>query len=229
MTNIPIIIPTYNRLKLVKQTIESLKANTPLDLYSLVVVDGGSTDGTREYLESQAIDQLITQSCTSPGQAKNIGVAASKGDLLYISDSDMYFKPGWLETLIKAYTDEMAVLGALGHPWWPTIGKTYVGGIPGEKAGIEVCYAEQQPGYSWFMRRSMWEQCGPLKEGVGYGVDDTEFCNRAKGLTFSLPYYKVGHLKEELVLHCGIKRADGSVTYGALDQIKDYPEGVITE
>jgi glycosyltransferase involved in cell wall biosynthesis len=222
--SIPIIIPTFNRLKLVKQTIESLKQNTPRELYSLVVVDGGSTDGTREYLKSQEIDRLIFKDCNSPGEAKNIGVAASPGEFLYISDSDMYFKEGWLQALMRAYGKEVAVLGALGHPWWPTLEIKYFGGKPGIQAGLAVCFVEQQPGYSWFMRRDIWDRFGPLQEGVPYGVDDSQFCNRAKKAGL-----KIGHLKEELVLHCGIKRADGSITYGAQDQIKDYPEGVFTE
>jgi glycosyltransferase involved in cell wall biosynthesis len=205
--------------------LKSLYKATPVELYRLIVVDGGSTDGTKEYLSTQPIDLTVLGHYTSPGAAKNKGVEeAGDCEFLYISDSDMYFKAGWLETLMKAYTDETAILGALGHPWWPTIGRTYVGGVPGEKAGVEVCFAEQQPGYSWFMRREIWDKCGPLQVGVDYGVDDTEFCSKAKELGL-----KVGHLKEELVLHCGIKRADGSITYGAQDQIKDYPEEVITE
>jgi len=230
---IPIIIPCFNRLRLVKQTLESLALNTPRKLYHLIVVDDGSTDGTREWLKTQKkelvwlIDKLILQENKGPGGARNTGVKASgKTKYLYISDSDMYFQKGWLETLIKVYQNlpEVGILGALGHPWWLTIGKAYIGGIPGEQAGIEVCFAEQLPGYSWFMKREIWEKGGPLQEGTDYGVEDTAFCNRVKELG-----YKLGHLGEELVLHCGIKRADGSITYGANDQIKDYPEGVITE
>ena len=224
---IPIIIPCFNRLRLVKQTLESLAQNTPRKLYHLIVVDDGSTDGAREWLKTQKIDKLILQENRGSGGAKNAGVKASgKSKYLYISDSDMYFKKGWLETLIKIYPTlpEMGILGALGHPWWPTIGKAYIGGIPGEKAGVEVCFTEQQPGYSWFMSREIWDKVGSLQEGVDYGVDDTALCNKVKELGF-----KLGHLGEELVLHCGIKRANGSITYGALDQIQNYPEGVITE
>lgn len=224
---IPIIIPCFNRLRLVRQALESLAENTPRELYQLIVVDDDSTDGTREWLRTQMIDKLILQENKGAGGAKNTGVKASgQSKYLYISDSDMYFKKGWLETLIKAYQGlpEIGILGALGHPWWVAIGKTYIGGTPGEKAGIEVCFVEQQPGYSWFMSREIWNRVGPLQEGVDYGVDDTALCNRVKELGFRL-----GHLGEELVLHCGIKRANNTMTYGALDQIKNYPEGVITE
>jgi len=224
---IPIIIPCFNRLRLVRQTLDSLVENTPRKLYQLIVVDDGSTDGTREWLKEQRIDKLIFQENKGPGGAKNTGVKASgKTEYLYISDSDMYFKKGWLNALIDIYQQlpEIGILGALGHPWWPTIGEAYVGGTPGEKAGTRVCFAEQLPGYSWFMKREIWDKCGPLQEKTAYGVDDTEFCNKVKALG-----YKLGRLDEELVLHCGIKRADGSITYGADDQIKDYPEGVITE
>ncbi len=222
---VSIIIPVFNRLRLVKQTLESLYRVTPRELYRLIVVDNGSTDGAWEYLQTiPFIDKLIKEEERGPGPAKNRGVKESEGEYLYISDSDMYFLVGWLETLQKAYQPEIGVLGALGHPWWPAVGKKWVGGEPGIRAGIEVEFAEQQPGYSWFMRREIWDKFGPLVAGKVYGEEDTEFCNRVKA-----GGYLVGHTKNELILHCGIKRADGSITYGAEDQIKNYPEGVITE
>lgn len=225
MQPIPIVIPTFNRLRLVKQTLESLYRSTPLKLYRLIVVDNGSTDGTYEYLKTvDFIDTLVQETEKGPGPAKNRGVAEAEGDFLYISDSDMYFKAGWLLRLLECYEPDMGVLGALGHPWWPTLGRRFVGGEPGVRAGLEVCFAEQQPGYSWFMRRSIWDQFGPLVAGKVYGEEDTEFCNRCKAYG-----YLIAHLKEEMVLHCGIKRADGSITYGAADQIIDYPKEVITE
>lgn len=212
-----IVIPTHNRLNLAKQTLESLKKNTPRDLYELIVVDDDSTDGTREWLKTQDIDVLIENDSHSCGASKNKGVLATTCEYIYISDADMYFGEGWYKDLIKVYPriSEM-ILGCVGHPYWETI-KTFKDG------NIEIHITEQQPGNSWMITKDIWNKCGPLLEGVGAGVDDTEFCNRAKKLGIY-----VGHLNSS-VYHCGLKRADGTPTYGADLQIKDLPKGVITE
>lgn len=211
-----IVIPTHNRLNLAKQTLESLKKNTPRDLYQLIVVDDDSTDGTREWLKTQDIDVLIENDSHSCGASKNKGVLASTCEYIYISDADMYFGEGWYKDLIKVYPriPEM-ILGCVGHPFWKTL-KTFKDG------DIEIHITEQQPGNSWLITRDIWNKCGPLLEGVGAGVDDTEFCNRAKKLGIY-----VGHLNSP-VYHCGLKRADGTPTYGADLQV-DFPKGVITE
>lgn len=211
-----IVIPTHNRLNLAKQTLESLKKNTPRDLYQLIVVDDDSTDGTREWLKTQDIDVLIENNSHSCGASKNKGVLASTCEYIYISDADMYFGEGWYKDLIKVYPriPEM-ILGCVGHPFWKTL-KTFKDG------DIEIHITEQQPGNSWLINRDIWNKCGPLLEGVGAGVDDTEFCNRAKKLGIY-----VGHLNSP-VYHCGLKRADGTPTYGADLQV-DFPKGVITE
>lgn len=212
-----IIIPCHNRLKLAKQTIESLQKNTPRELYELIVVDDDSTDGTREWLEKQDIDQLVKVSHHSCGASKNEGMKYATCDYIYISDADMYFGKDWYKDLIKIYPKlPSIILGTVGHPYWKTLKSFNVN-------GVEINLTEQQPGNSWMITKDIWYKCGPLLEGVGPGVDDTEFCNRAKKQGIL-----VGHLNSE-VYHCGIIRADGSLTYGADVQIKNYPKGIITE
>ena len=47
-----IVLPTYNRFRNLKQTLELLFKEFELISYETIVVDGGSTDGTLEYLEA---------------------------------------------------------------------------------------------------------------------------------------------------------------------------------
>lgn len=219
---ISIVFPAHNRLNLVKQTLESLTKNTPREKYELVVVDDDSTDGTRVYLREQKsagnIDKLIESANHSCGTSKNQGIKEASCEYIYISDSDMYFQEGWLEELLSVYHKLPAsILGSCGHPWWPTLRKMTID-------GREIHIVEQQPGNSWLISKDIWYKCGPLLEGAKYGEDDTEFCNRAhkQGIF-------VSHLNSSKVLHCGVKRSDGSFSYGYQDQIKNYPKGVITE
>lgn len=217
ISKVSIVIPIHNRINLTKQCINSLIKNTDKDKYELIVVDDDSTDGSREWLREQNLEHLIETNVHSCGAAKNIGMKHATYNTVYISDGDMYFQEGWLEELLDVYSKlPPIILGSLGHQYWKTI-QEY------DQDGKAIYITEQQPGYSWMINKSIWYQCGPLLEGVAPGVDDTEFCNKAKANNIF-----VGHLGSDKVLHCGIKRADGSITYGA-EFIKNYPKGVITE
>jgi len=216
-----VVFPCHNRINLVKQTLNSLIKNTPRELIEIIVVDDDSTDGTKEWLKEQEklgnIDTLIDSVGHSCGFSKNIGMKYATCDYVYISDSDMYFGEDWYKDLIRIYPQlPPIILGALGHPYWRTL-KSY------KVSDLEIQLVEQQPGNSWMISKDIWYKCGPLLEGVKYGEDDTEFCNRAKRQSIF-----IGHITSS-VLHCGIKRSDGSTTYGAEEQIKDYPKGVIVE
>ena len=50
--DISVIIPTFNRCELLRDAITSARDQTfPSDCYEIIVVDNGSTDGTRELAE----------------------------------------------------------------------------------------------------------------------------------------------------------------------------------
>ena len=45
-----VVIVTFNRIELLKRSIESVRANQP---FGIIVINNGSTDGTKEWLDSQ--------------------------------------------------------------------------------------------------------------------------------------------------------------------------------
>lgn len=62
-----ILLPTYNRLESLKKAVDSVLKNTNCS-HELIVIDGGSTDGTQEYLKNRT-------DITSVFQGKLIGAA----------------------------------------------------------------------------------------------------------------------------------------------------------
>jgi len=54
-------VPTYNRLPLIKRTIETIRNGIDKYTYEIIVADGGSTDGTIKYLKKQKDVVLIEQ------------------------------------------------------------------------------------------------------------------------------------------------------------------------
>lgn len=93
-----VIIPTYNRLPLLRQTLESVWAQRFTDC-EVIVVDDGSTDGTLSHLQSFGERvRVITQPNRGPGVARNAGAAAAAGSYLAFLDSDDLWFPWTLET-----------------------------------------------------------------------------------------------------------------------------------
>jgi glycosyltransferase involved in cell wall biosynthesis len=95
-----VVIPTYNRLNLLKQAVSSVWAQTHTD-YEIIVADDGSTDGTVEWLAAQGERvRAITQANRGPGAARNLGTREARGKYVAFLDSDDVW-PSWtLETFV---------------------------------------------------------------------------------------------------------------------------------
>jgi GT2 family glycosyltransferase len=87
-----VIIPTFNRLLLLKEALNSVWRQRFTD-YEVIVVDDGSTDGTLEYLEAlKTRITCLSQSNQGPGAARNLGARHAKAEYLAFFDSDdMWF------------------------------------------------------------------------------------------------------------------------------------------
>lgn len=109
-----VIIPTYNRVSYLRQTLESVWRQTFTD-YEIIVVDDGSTDETVTWLSEVASKiKLITQENSGPGVARNIGAEHAQGEYLAFLDSDDLWFPWTLETVaaLIAKHDRPALVSA---------------------------------------------------------------------------------------------------------------------
>ena len=88
MPAVSVIIPTHNRAAMVREAIESVLAQSYADR-ELIVVDDGSTDGTRAAVAA-FLPQLtyIYQEHQGVSAARNRGAAMARGEYLAFLDSD---------------------------------------------------------------------------------------------------------------------------------------------
>jgi len=96
-----VIVPTYNRLHLLKRTIESLLKQTFKD-FEIIVVDDESTDGTAKYLadlEKNGHVIPILQTNKGPAVARNVGIRRAAGKYIAFTDDDCVVPSDWLEKL----------------------------------------------------------------------------------------------------------------------------------
>lgn len=95
---VSVIMPCWNRERFIGDAIRSVLAQTLAD-FELVVVDDGSTDGTREVVASFSDPRLRCHHCNHRGisAAMNTGLAAARGRYIARLDSDDVWLPEMLE------------------------------------------------------------------------------------------------------------------------------------
>ncbi len=95
---ISVILPVYNREASVSRAIESVFAQTYRP-FELIVIDDGSTDGTRRVLERFGSRiTLFTQPHAGAYVARNLGISHASGEFLAFIDSD----DAWLPTRLSS-------------------------------------------------------------------------------------------------------------------------------
>ena len=104
---ISVVVPTFNRRKIVLRTVGALLAqNLPCADYEIIVVVDGSTDGTSEALRSVQSDcriRVIEQQNRGPSAARNTGFRAAAANLVLFLDDDMLADPGLVKGHIAAH------------------------------------------------------------------------------------------------------------------------------
>lgn len=105
MPIVSVIIPSYNAMNYIAETLESVLAQTLADI-EVIVVDDGSTDSTRdivkEYAHKDSRLLLVEQTNQFAGVARNNGMARATGSYLYFLDADDYIEKTALENLVNA-------------------------------------------------------------------------------------------------------------------------------
>jgi glycosyltransferase involved in cell wall biosynthesis len=101
---ISIIVPVFNDFSAIQQTITALRGQTAeKELFEIIVIDNGSTDGSVEWLSEQT-DIIFIQEHTylnSPYSCRNRGAEVASGRYLVFLDSTCVPDEKWLEAGLK--------------------------------------------------------------------------------------------------------------------------------
>ena len=150
MKKISIVIGTYNRLSFLKLTLKTLRDELlQIDSSEIIIVDGGSTDGTIEWLTQQKDVVVIIQhnrgtwlGRTLPrrswGYFMNLAFKAAQGKYILMISDDCLLVPGAIISGINTFEQSSKKgqkVGAVAFYWrnWPEDEKYFVGLTVGRK------------------------------------------------------------------------------------------------
>ncbi len=194
MAAVSVISTVLNERHRIDRMVPSLLALDP-PAAEIVIVDGGSTDGTWEWLESAAREHptlraIRDESCSlknSPGpisRGRNVAIAAATSDLIACADVGCTYRPDWLERIIAPiaqgtaeYTLGGSCLDMRDPTIWDLASAPFFGVKLTQEAPSKSCTAR-----SMAFTKELWQRVGGFPETAFFG-EDTLFDLEARRAT----------------------------------------------
>lgn len=104
MLEVSVVIPAYNAMKYLPQTVESVLHQTYKE-FEVVIVNDGSTDDIETWFAESVTDprfRLISQENKGLSGARNTGIEQAKGEFIAVLDADDLWHPTKLEKQVEA-------------------------------------------------------------------------------------------------------------------------------
>lgn len=226
---VSVAVTVLNEIRDLPELVRSLTAQT-LRPAEVLVVDGGSTDGSWEYLiEAQGrhpeLRPILDMSCnlqSSPGpiaRGRNVGVGAAGTEIVATADAGCSYGPEWLERLTAPlrrgeaeYVLGGSCLDPVGATMWDYASAPFFGVKLRQGERSKSCTAR-----SMAFRKELWERAGQFPETVFLG-EDSLFDRSARRLTTpafateAMALYRPQHgLRSALVQLASYAAADGTM------------------
>ena len=110
-SDVSVIVTVKNEASAVHGLLDSLRSQT-IPPSEVVIVDGGSTDGTVERIESYRPRlplKLLLREGTNISQGRNEAVRAAKGEIIASTDAGVRLVPEWLEELTRPLQEDASL------------------------------------------------------------------------------------------------------------------------
>lgn len=200
---ISIITVNLNDLKGLKRTMNSVFGQSFKE-FEYIVIDGGSTDGSREYIDSHSdkIDTWVSEKDSGIYNAMNKGIKAATGEyLLFLNSGDHFFN----NEVLKRNKDYLNTYDLISYDLQAIEDKDqYIISKPKELRFEDLFYGSLcHP--SSFIKKKLFQKVGMYDENLSI-VSDWKF--------FILALYK---------FNCSYKKVDNILTTHYLDGISSSP------
>ena len=112
---VSLVIPAYNEEKYIGKCLDSV-ISSGSKFFEIVVIDNGSTDKTREVVESYRNVRIITEEKKGVMFARQRGVDETSGEIIAFIDADTIMLSGWYEQIVKRFSEDL-ILVSLSGPY----------------------------------------------------------------------------------------------------------------
>jgi GT2 family glycosyltransferase len=227
MRKLSIIIVNYNTPEITAEAIRRIFGSEPFLDFEIIVVENGSSKLVEpSALKDDRIILVNSAKNLGFAGGVNLGIKKSTGEYVFLLNSDAFMFPGALSRAIdwmhKNYKTGVAGLsiittdGAIQPScgFFPSIGRELMRfsmlskKLPGgtlvwrnrfteKKFFINPVEADWVSGGAMLIKRAVLERIGMLDSGFFFGIEDWDFCKRAKDAGFKvayLPFSQVLHL-----------------------------------
>ncbi len=191
MKKVSIITLTHNNLeKTTKLYINSLYKYTNQDLFELIIVENGSTDGTVEYIEKikskySNIKVILNSENKGFSKGNNQGLKIATGDYICLINNDILFTPDWLDSIVKLIENnsEVGLISPIINEF-DNANININNYLEKSKSIIEKNKADIEYKYTCFfccacMKREVFEKVGFLDENFTPAwFEDDDYCIR---------------------------------------------------
>lgn len=207
MPKLSIITINYNNLQGLQRTVESV-VNQTWKEFEYIVIDGGSTDGSVTYIESQKehFDYWVSEPDSGIYNAMNKGIEKASGEyLLFLNSGDDFLNSTSLQNNLKEIKGEDIIyfdINVIGN------GVFFVKSCP-DILKFSYLFHETLPHQSTFIRKKILTELGCYDESIKI-VSDWKFFILAI-MKYSVTYKHVGKVLSNFYL-------DG------ISAIEDYSE-----
>ena len=168
-----IIIPNWNGRKLLEKNLPAVLATGAEEV---IVVDNGSTDGSKEYLKSQIskiktttqnLKLILNNQNLGFARAVNQGVKAAKGGIVVLLNNDVVPEKDFLKPLIKDFQDSKIFAISLGEVSWNWARGKWIKGFVEHESGPKTKTPHISfwaSGGSGAFRKDVWLKLGGFDE-----------------------------------------------------------------
>jgi GT2 family glycosyltransferase len=219
---VTVVVVNWNTKELLGRCLVSLETEGSQTAIDVIVVDNGSTDGSREMV---AADFPLLNLIANPDNrgfaaANNQGIAKATGRYIFLLNSDTEVEPGSLRALVD-FADAHSRAGIVGPQLlnfdgslqpsggrFPTplstlaelLGLTRLTGRP--RYGTERDFSlpavvDEVSGAAMLVRATVLRELGGLDEDFSWGYEDVDLCRRATAAGWSVHYLPTARVKHE--------------------------------
>ncbi|MDO4475320.1 MAG: CDP-glycerol glycerophosphotransferase family protein [Lachnospiraceae bacterium] len=201
---VSVIIAAYNAEKYVAETLDSVLGQT-LDDYEVIVVNDGSSDGTKEILDEYGSRSdrmtVIHKENGGPSQARNTGLDIAKGEFVFFFDADDILDVNALEWMYDRAQEQKADLVIARYDVFNELRTIPITNINGLTAKDEIERFDPQILWTFSLcnklfRRSVIEEHGLRLPPISYSEDGVFVmryvyaCARITGLPQVIFHYR---------------------------------------